>query len=260
MESVQEGALARALEFERQTIALVSGECRPIEEGWLIRTPSLPMVWSANEVRVNKPIQFSDALALAERHLADLPYRQLVVEHEASARRLEPEFREQGWKVERDVTMALVRPPDREPDTSDVRLVDEGAALALMRRWAAEDPELNLSEEDLSQVAEYTRRCWAARGARCLGVIGDDGGLGAMTMLYSDGAVAQVEDVYTVPEERRRGFARALVTRAVSLAQEGGHELTFILADDNDWPKQLYRRIGFEPVGYSWLFHRDLDR
>ena len=53
-------------------------------------------------------------------------------------------------------------------------------------------------------------------------------------------------------------FARALVTRAVSLAREAGHELTFIVADDNDWPKQLYARIGFEPVGYAWLFHREV--
>ena len=28
------------------------------------------------------------------------------------------------------------------------------------------------------------------------------------------------------------------------------------MADDNDWPKQLYARLGFEPVGRAWVFHR----
>jgi GNAT superfamily N-acetyltransferase len=260
MSSVPEGAWDRALEFQRHTIAMVAEECRPIEEGWLIRTPSLPMVWSANEVRVSRPIRFSDALALVERHLADLPYRQLVVEHEPSARRLEHEFRAQGWKVEREVTMVLVRPPDRDVDIGDARDVDDEAALTLMARWAAEDPDLNLSREDLRQVVEHSRQSWKVRRARCLGVIGDDGGLAAITTLYSDGTIAQVEDVYTVPEERRRGFGRALVTRAASLARQGGHELTFIVADDNDSPKELYSKVGFEPAGYSWLFHREVGR
>ena len=74
-------------------------------------------------------------------------------------------------------------------------------------------------------------------------------------MLYSDGTTAEVENVYTAPEERGRGFARALVSRAVQLGVDGGHELTFIVADDFDWPKRLYARLGFEPAGRTWSFH-----
>jgi hypothetical protein len=33
-------------------------------------------------------------------------------------------------------------------------------------------------------------------------------------------------------------------------------ELLFIVADDNDWPKDLYARLGFEPVGRTRAFHR----
>jgi hypothetical protein len=29
------------------------------------------------------------------------------------------------------------------------------------------------------------------------------------------------------------------------------------VADDNDWPKLLYERLGFRPVGHLWQFHRD---
>jgi hypothetical protein len=40
-----------------------------------------------------------------------------------------------------------------------------------------------------------------------------------------------------------------VVTRAAGLARDAGHDLIFILADDNDWPKQLYARIGFRSAG-----------
>jgi predicted GNAT family acetyltransferase len=84
-----------------------------------------------------------------------------------------------------------------------------------------------------------------------------DGALLAITKLRTAGNTAQVEDVYTTPEARGRGFARALVTRAVELARAGDHDVVFITADDNDWPKQLYARIGFRPLGRLWLFHHD---
>jgi predicted GNAT family acetyltransferase len=87
-------------------------------------------------------------------------------------------------------------------------------------------------------------------------VTGEHGSLAAITVLYSDGSVAQVEDVYTVPEERNRGHARALVTKAVEVARAVGYELVFIVADADDWPRHLYRRIGFEPVGRTWALHR----
>jgi ribosomal protein S18 acetylase RimI-like enzyme len=68
----------------------------------------------------------------------------------------------------------------------------------------------------------------------------------AVTKLRTDPATSWIEDVYTAPEARRRGYARLLVTHASALGAAENPELTFIVADDNDWPKDLYRRIGFE--------------
>ena len=250
----------RALDFQRGTVELVAQEFRPIEQGWVVRCPRLRLVWSLNHVRVARAIDYAEAVALVEEHLGDLPYRQLVVEHQRSGELLEQTFREDGWQVDREVTMVLRGPPDGDHGTEMVIEPGEEGTLALMRRWTAEDPDLKLSGEPLAQVVEASRLSWRVRNAVRLGVLGGDGSLAAITMLYSEGTVAQVEDVYTVPEERRRGFARAAVTRAVSVAQSNGHELTFIVADDNDWPKHLYARIGFEPVGRVWLFHREVKR
>ncbi len=90
---------------------------------------------------------------------------------------------------------------------------------------------------------------------RSFGILDDTGAPVALTKLRSRRGTAWVEDVYTAPEARRRGFARTLVTYATGLARSAGHELVFIIADDNDWPKHLYESIGFRPVGLAWGFY-----
>jgi GNAT superfamily N-acetyltransferase len=255
-----DGTAARALAFQRRTAELVADEFAPISEGWLVRSRSMPLVWSVNQVCVTRPVRFAAALALSEEHLGELPYRQLAVEHEPSGRRLEGPFRDDGWEIDRDLTMVLAQDPDRQVDTGAVIEPGERETLALTRRWADEDEHLQLTPEGLAQVVEHNRLTWRVRRARRLGVRDNSGALAAITQLYSDGTSAQVEGVYTVPEQRGRGYARALVTHAVALAQAAGHKLTFIVADDMDWPKQLYARIGFEPVGRAWLFHRQVGR
>ena len=72
--------------------------------------------------------------------------------------------------------------------------------------------------------------------------------------VYSDGRIAQVEDVATLEAYRNRGLARAVVSAAIDAALQAPHELVFIVAADDDWPKQLYARLGFEPIGYAWGF------
>jgi predicted GNAT family acetyltransferase len=74
--------------------------------------------------------------------------------------------------------------------------------------------------------------------------------------LYSDGRIAQIEDVATLPEHRRRGYASAVVLRVVEEALATGHDLVFLTALDDDWPKELYARLGFEEIGRSWSFLR----
>lgn len=250
------GALARALDFQRATLEQVAERVEPIDEGFVVRTPSLPLVWSANHVRITRPVTFSRALELAEAHLGDLPYRQLMIEHAGTGWKLERPFAEGGWEVDREVVMQLLGPLDGEAGDAGVIKAGEEPVLGLMRRWVGEDDSIELMPSGLDQVVEFTRRVARGRNARRFGVTGERGGLAAITVLYSDGTVAQVEDVYTVPEERNRGYARALVTRAARLARKGGHEVVFIVADDKDWPKRLYARVGFMPIGWTWAIHR----
>ena len=53
----------------------------------------------------------------------------------------------------------------------------------------------------------------------------------------------------TLPDYRRRGLARSLVLHAVAESHAAGNDLTFLVADANDWPQRLYEKLGFETVG-----------
>ena len=250
---------ADVLRFTRRTYELLPSDVRSIDEGWVVRSVRWPAVWMLNHVRVTSEVTFERAIELSRRHLSDAGFDHLHIEHQACGAALAERFRSEGWDVDVDVSSVLTGQPDRLVDTTAVIEPGEDETLTLMERWMAEDETLKLTRDELDQLMDANRLTWRARDARRLGIRDADGRLAAITMLYSDGRTAQVEDVYAIPEARGQGYGRALVTRAVELAREGGHELTFIVADDNGWPKQLYRKLGFEPVGRSWVVHRDLS-
>ncbi len=245
-------SLDRVLAFLRANLARTADELRPIEEGCVVSSPSLPAVWSVNHVRVALPLGFESVVELADQQMADCRYLQIVLENQDSGPALEDAFRAASWRNERELLMVASAPADREVDTSVVIGAGEAEVAEVMRRWYGED---ELNRRALAQLVQFSRRESRACGDRLLGVRSSDGQLVAIGKLRGDGAVAQVEDVYTVPEARGRGFGRAVVTRAVELAREAGHDLIFITADDNDWPKELYARIGFRPLGRLWQFH-----
>ena len=257
------GAIERALAFMRAGLAVTADAVRTIEAGLVLSTPSLPAVWAVNQLWVTAPLASNELVELADEQLAGFDYRQIAVENQLAGPDLEASLRAAGWRAERDVVMILTAGADRCTGTSIVEEPDEDEVLELIRRWYEEDePALS----GIEQLVAYGRREARALSDRLLGVRSSDGRLvaiaklrsgGAMAQVDSGGAIAQVEDVYTVPEARGRGFARALITRAVALARETDYELIFIVADDENWPKRLYERLGFRAAGYLWQFHRD---
>ena len=238
----------------RAGMAVTADAIRSIDAGIVVSTPSLPAVWAVNQVRVAEALTFEELVDLTDREMAGCEYRQIAVEHQQAGPGLEQAFRHAGWKAERDVVMVLAGSPDRRGDASVVVDAGEDEVLELVRRWYEDDGP---TPAEIDQLVDYGRRETRALADRLLGVRSSDGHLVAITKLRSDGRTAQVEDVYTVPEARGRGFARALITRAVELAGDGGHDMTFIVADDADWPKLLYGRLGFRTAGLLWQFHRD---
>jgi predicted GNAT family acetyltransferase len=109
------------------------------------------------------------------------------------------------------------------------------------------------SEEVVRMVVDASEL--VAREARVRHfVVRVNGEVAAAADLYSDGRTAQVEDVATSAAHRGRGHASAVVLRAVAEAHAAGHDLVFLVSDDEGWPKELYARLGFEALGCTWSF------
>jgi len=247
-------ALERVQSFLRAGLVKIADAARQIDAGVVLSTPSLAAVWALNQLRVTAPIGFEALVALADEQLTGFEYRHIVVEDQQSGAALEGQFASAGWRVERELLMVLAGAPDRVPDMGVVADAGEDEVLEVMARWHAEG--WSPAADELAQLVEFGRRASRAHGDRLLCVRSSDGRVVAVSKLRSHERIAQIEDVYTVPEARGRGYARALVSRAAEFALGGGSRLIFIEADDNDWPKELYARLGFRPVGRMWQFHR----
>ncbi len=233
--------------FMRDTVAASADTVERHPWGTLLVTPSLDAVWSLNCVVVETPppgLILDDVDALFDERFGSGRYASALVWDAETGERLEAQARERGWDVEHELVMVLRREPDRTVDTSAVREGRQEEMNALSQRWFVEDFAESQGPAVLEQLADYARREWSARPTR--GFVAGDGA--AMCKLWSDGTIAQVEDVYTAPEARGGGHARALVTHALGIAQAEGHELIFIVADDDGTPKQLYERLGFDPA------------
>lgn len=216
----------------------------------------LRVVWSTNFFRLTEPIDHPDPLLAALDELyGGFAHRRVAIEDDAAGSRLAPAFREKGWLVEHDVYMALRRERDRPPAPGLAREVDETTMRPIAAATLREEPFGG--DERVVQALLAHRIALAAAAERTRFFAGSSGRVDAsVATLYSDGRIAQVEDVGTLTGYRGRGLARAVVSAAVDAALDMGHQLVFLVSNDDDWPKELYAKLGFEPIGYGWTFTR----
>jgi GNAT superfamily N-acetyltransferase len=251
--------LGRALRFLWASEEALSDEVERLAEGTVLRTPSLAHYWSTNALRLEGPhpgLTLAGAEALVAEHVP-APYRHVAVEDEATAARLSADALAEGWKVDHELIMRLAGGPDRAPSPSVA--VREGSAdevVGLLDEWFAEDFAEQGPEAMASLRAAGRRQHERLPWRRWVGT--DAGGRpAAMCLLLARDGVAQVEDVFTRPDARGSGLGRAVVSTVLDEARAGGHDLVFLVADDDGWPKRLYAKLGFVALGRRAALHRD---
>jgi ribosomal protein S18 acetylase RimI-like enzyme len=240
--------LARAFAFMRGGDMRGTDE-RPFRFGTAIFTPELPNRQDSNLLYLDRLEADVTTGALCEEsqrlfRAAGRRSHVLVFPDADLAERHLPGFAD--WEIHRSVVMVKRRAPETAADTASVVEVDE-AALRPARRaqlasypWATPELTTQLLE------AKVLLRRW--QSVRCFARL-QDSEVASYTDLYAVGSEAQVEDVATLPQYRGRGFAKAVVMRAVEEAEAAGADFVFLVAMEDDWPKELYARLGFDVVG-----------
>lgn len=249
----------RALAFLCETYRRRVERVERLPWGELVVTPSLPKVWDANFAIVEA---WDGTAGELEREMdrvqgeAGFTHRKIVVPDEVLADRLWPAVSRQGWEfASRYLVMAHRREPDRPADPG-IDVVEAGPEdWAEGRRAMIEIEGHGSDPEVVEQLLELDRRLARTTDVRHLAAVVDDR-VAAYAGLYLEGDIAQIEDVATLPSHRDRGLARAVVLEGVNEARRAGAALIFLVADEGDWPKDLYKRLGFDPIGVEHVFGR----
>jgi GNAT superfamily N-acetyltransferase len=248
--------MKRAIDFIRRFRERMAEEIVPAPYGRALLTPSFPRVHYTNTFEVDLGADGSATELLEDVEpifwAAGLTHRQVSVDDELGAR-LAPEFRGLEWKAEE----LLVIPQRSEAPELDTSGVEEVGWEELEPVWAAgmrASPDIQDEEEVRQLVAAQHRRRTAVDVRYFAARV--DGRIANYCELFSDEKTGQIETVMTLQEFRKIGLATAIVTHALAESRSTGHDLTFLLAEAEDWPKELYRRLGFETVGSIWSFLR----
>jgi ribosomal protein S18 acetylase RimI-like enzyme len=249
--------LGRALAFIRGIQDRTATERKVFPFGVAFRRPDLPLIWDLNFVRVEELPPGTSAARLAADadrvHADGVAHRKVVIHGEHTAARLAPEFRELGWRMHRNLVMALreLRPPEHAHDVVEV----ERASIRASERefLLGEDRTTgNDAVEQILAISALTERAVSVRSFATL----DAGNATSWCELYSDGQTAQIESVCTLRPRRSQGLAGAVVTTAVRAALDAGHDLVFLLVDEDEGPVELYDRLGFEGIGREVVFFK----
>jgi len=251
--------LERCIEFIRRIEDRAAAQREDFRFGVAHLNDRLPRVWSRNYLLAEKNLDTATAGLLAteaDRILggAGLGHRKVEINDAEVGERLDPGFRDLGWNVQCDLIMVARREPDVQADLSRV---EEVHVEELEPAWAegTRSEPYGSDEEVVEQLVAANRVMMEAVATRFFAAR-VDGEIASYCDLYSEGRTGQIEAVMTLERYRNRGLARATVLRALAESRGAGDDLTFLMANRDDWPWKLYAKLGFDEIGCVYEFIR----
>jgi GNAT superfamily N-acetyltransferase len=244
--------LERILAYLRRIEEAVVDEVRPTEHGRALLTPSLPLVWQLNAIRVEDPVAGPETVAAeAEQVLGDAGHRKLVVHDPELGALLAPGLAAEGWNVYRLLVMVRDRPSERSVPRGAGAAVDRETGAATLAAFRREQP-FGWQETAVQQLAAMDERYGRAAHARDFAA--PPANPACACRLYTADGLGQVDEVGTLERRRNEGHASAAVLTAADTAAAEGCDPVFLLTDAGDWPQRWYGRLGFSPIGMLYEF------
>ncbi len=237
---------SRARDWRHRYHAAACDAIEPWAHGTVVRATRYPTYYDLNVVRVeDEPgMSVAELMGFADRSLAGLEHRRLDFEDIAAGESRRPELTALGWKTTKLLWMRHTRPLPGDRTEMEVEEVPYEAADELRLAWHLE--EADGSEYEQFRVA--AREVSMTRDVRVL-TVNEGGRAIAFAQLERAGSGAEITQVYVRADRRGEGRGTAM-TRAAVLAASDAEDL-WIVADDEDRPKELYGRLGFDPAWTS---------
>lgn len=230
-----------------------------------IRFDAAPLVYDSNYLEIDPGGEIDAALAFQESVLADRAHRQ-VVTTPFSDPRLAARLAYDGYRpsaiLQALLPGELAGPAPRPIEIRGV--VDEAdwaafdALAALLDREMAERTGNPDRAPGLAEQIQAVRRANADRVDYVL-AWEEGAAVGFLHAWPGVDGVGLVEDLFTRPDRRNRGIARALIHACVARARARGARAVLIGSDPEDIPKSIYARMGFEATCLTWNWLRTTE-
>jgi ribosomal protein S18 acetylase RimI-like enzyme len=244
--------LARTWELECEMQDRVARTRQEFDLGVALFNDALRRVYDANVVRFERgfeELSGERVEAAADELQASLRHRKVQIPDERAGARVAEELKGRGWRYYTLVTMAHRGDGTGDEAGSHAHPVEEVEARALRPARERSLDDGRRDPEARRQIVEFTELMARAVPTRLFAARADRHEVGSFCALFQRGGIAQIDEVTTVDQYRRRGLAAAVVGAAVRESKQAGDQLTFLVADESDWPKDWYARLGFEPIG-----------
>ena len=221
------------------------------QHGLALLADAFPDVYDHNFLVVEGPAASAAELAAeADAALADRRHRRVIVEGGGAG--LQGDFADLRYTLSTHLVLAHTREPDRLVDTGTIREVALDDLLPGRTEATLREPWGN--REIARQLNDAKRRVADAVPTRFFAATAGGEIAGWCELRVRDG-VAQIEDVEVLQEQRGRGLGRAVVQRALEEGRRAAG-LVFLEALADDWPRELYAKLGFTAVGRRDFYTR----
>ncbi len=249
---------ARSALAVNEAYRALGNEVFEVEGATFVRNREIPDIWDANHIAhitAATPEEIDRLLARAEREFAGFPHRQCCVDS-TTPPAVEARLALEGYKCSDLLVMMMEGEPQGQPKPHEVREVTDDAdweAYAALHNvdWRDYRERMpgapgGLNEETARQMM-LSRRTKSPPVRHWLAYLDSEPRAYCSSWVGMDG-VGQVEDLFTHPDFRHRGLARALIHHGVAEARRDGAGPVVIVADPADTPKRMYATLGFRPV------------
>jgi RimJ/RimL family protein N-acetyltransferase/ribosomal protein S18 acetylase RimI-like enzyme len=211
--------------------------------GVALLAPSIRDVYDANYLSVEEAtVPAAELAAEAEVSLEDHFHRRVIVEQGTPG--VAADFERLGFGLATHLVLAHEASLDRRVDTSMVREVSLDDLAAVRHATTVAEP---WGDDEIARQLDGAKRLIAAAVPTRFFAAYVDGEVAAYCEVRSAGGTAQIEDVETVDRFRGRGLGRAIVQHALEQALRD-HDVVFLEALADDWPRELYAKLGFRVV------------
>jgi len=219
----------------------VCDEVKHFSHGAVLRSPRHPDFWEYNCVRLERPMEASEMVAVCDRELGDCAHR-LAEWTIPMPDRVVAALRQRGWMANPVIFMLH---DGRAVPAGDAELAeaDYDAVRELRDIWLREDFGERIETEAFHRQA---REVAELADVRVIATLQEGRPTGFAQVETHDGG-SEVTQVFVHSEHRGAGLGAALTARAIRIAAGAAPDV-WICAERDDRPRRLYERLGFRPV------------